>query len=275
MRGDNEEMTEPLVSIIMGVYNGQDTLKECINSIVAQTYQNWEFIICNDCSSDETLHILEEFPKKEDRIIILNNSKNLRLAASLNKCLQVAKGKYIARMDADDESLPDRLEKQIAFLENHPEYDVVGCNCLIFDGNGNQGIRKRHEIPDVNVLLRDVPFSHPTIMMKKDVYDVLGGYTVSKETVRAEDLDLWFRFFEHGFRGYNLQEVLYKYREGKEDLKKRTVVAGIQTAKVFWNGYKRLKFPYFKRIWAVKPIVAAVIPDFIMMKYYDRTMKRK
>lgn len=275
MRGDNEEMTEPLVSIIMGVYNGQDTLKECINSIVAQTYQNWEFIICNDCSSDETLHILEEFQKKEDRIIILNNSKNLRLAASLNKCLQVAKGKYIARMDADDESLPDRLKKQVLFLEKHPEYDVVGCNRIVFDENGIRGIRINPEYPDKSILFKDTPFAHPTIMMKRSVYNALGGYSISRETMRAEDLELWFRFFEHGFRGYNLQEVLYKYREGKEELKKRTVVAGIQTAKVFWNGYKRLKFPYFKRIWAVKPIVAAVIPDFIMMKYYDRTMKRK
>lgn len=262
-------MKEPLVSIIMGVYNGQDTLEDSINSILSQSYDNWEFIICDDCSTDHTWKILQEFHEQDSRIVIIHNTQNKRLAASLNECLKIARGKYIARMDADDISLPQRLEKQIHFLESNPEYDVVGCNRIVFDENGERGIRKSEEYPDKNILLKDTPYGHPTIVMKKSVYDALCGYSESKETMRAEDLELWFRFYEHGFRGYNIQETLYRYREGKNDLKKRTVVAGIQTAKVFWNGYKRLKFPWYKRIWVIKPIVAALIPHSIMMKYYN------
>lgn len=267
-------MEKPLVSIIMGVYNAESTISDCINSIILQTYSNWEFIICDDCSTDNTLNIMEQFCEKEKRIIIVRNTQNMRLAASLNHCLKVAKGKYIARMDADDVSLPQRLEKQVSFLENHSKYDVVGCNRIIFDDQGDRGIRQSIEFPGKSILVKDTPFAHPTILMRKSVYDALDGYTVSKETMRAEDLDLWFRFYEQGFCGYNLQEPLYRYREGQTDLLKRSLTAGIQTAKVFWNGYKRLHFPLRKRVWAVKPIVAALIPKKIMIRYYQKQLNK-
>ena len=90
-------MEKPLVSVIMGVYNEEKTICQCIDSILNQTYTNWEFIICNDCSKDRTLGLLKEYAEKDSRIIVLNNDKNLRLAASLNKCLVVAKGKYGCR----------------------------------------------------------------------------------------------------------------------------------------------------------------------------------
>lgn len=259
---------KPLVSVIMGAYNCEKTLERAVNSIIEQTYNNWEFIICDDCSTDETLTILKKFEKRDARICVLHNAQNMRLAASLNRCLNIAQGKYIARMDADDESLPRRLETQIRFLEEHPEYDVVGCNRMIFDEKGDRGIRTSIEFPNQSILMKDTPFAHPTIVMKKSVYDALGGYTVSKATMRAEDLDLWFRFYEKGFKGYNLQQVLYRYREGVHDLEKRSLAAGIQTAKVFWNGYKRIQLPLYRRAWAVKSIIAAMIPNRVMMKYY-------
>lgn len=265
-------MSTPLVSIIMGAYNCENTICDCVESILKQTYENWEFIICDDCSSDHTLEILKKYAQNDKRICVLHNEKNMRLAASLNRCLEVAQGDYVARMDADDISMPERLERQVEFLETHSEYDVTGCNRIVFDENGDKGIRKSIEYPDKQVLSRDVPFAHPTIMMKKSVYDDLGGYTSSAATVRAEDLDLWIRFFEKGFRGYNMQEVLYKYREGKTDYQKRSLSAGIQTSKVYWNGYKKLHIPYLKRIWVLKPILAAMIPDTIMMKHHTNKL---
>ena len=102
-------MGQPLVSIIMGAYNCEATIEKCVESILQQTYKNWQFIICDDFSSDNTFDILKKYEDKDSRIIILHNECNKRLAASLNNCLKVAKGKYIARMDADDESLPQRL----------------------------------------------------------------------------------------------------------------------------------------------------------------------
>lgn len=265
-------MEQPLVSIIMGAYNEENTIAKCVESIIHQTYKNWEFIICNDCSKDRTEEMIESFCQQDKRIILLNNEKNMRLAASLNRCLETAKGKYIARMDADDESLPERLEKQVLYLESHPDVDCVGCNRLIFDENGNIGIRKSLEYPSRDILKRDTPFAHPTIMMKKTVYEKLGGYTVSRDTMRAEDLDLWIRFFANGFKGYNIQEVLYRYRESLGDLKKRSLKAAIETSKVYIRGYKLLGFSLASYVYALKPVISALIPDFIMKRYYKKRL---
>ena len=266
-------MEKPLVSIIMGAYNAGNTISACIDSIIAQTYTNWELIICNDCSKDNTEEILEEYKNRDGRIVVIKNETNMRLAASLNRCLEISNGKYVARMDADDESMTERLSKEVEFMEEHPEYDVVGCSCVVFDEHGNLGVRKSDEHPTKDILYRDTPFAHPTILMKKSVYDALGGYTVDRTTMRAEDLDLWFRFYELGFAGYNLQNVLYRYRESTSDFGKRTVKAGIQTAKVFWKGYKKVNIPWRKRIWVFKPIIMALIPNELLKHIYAKRMQ--
>ena len=193
---------------------------------------------------------------------------NKKLAVSLNRCLKYAKGKYIARMDADDESLPQRLEVEVDFLERHEQVDLVGCNRIIFDEQGEYGIRKVKEYPTRDILIRDTPFAHPTIMMRKKVYDALGGYRVAHKNMRAEDLDLWIRFFEAGYKGYNIQEVLYRYHESRDDLYKRSVKVAIHTMAAFWYGYRVLNVPFYKRIWVLKPLVAALIPKWIMEKYH-------
>ena len=124
----------------MGVYNAEKTIKRCIDSILNQTYENWEFIICNDGSSDGTLNILNEYQKTDSRIKVISIKSNKILAASLIMRLNFAKGKYIAIMDADDESLPQRLEVEVDFLEGHEQVDLVGCNRIIFDEQGEYGI---------------------------------------------------------------------------------------------------------------------------------------
>ena len=258
----------------MGAYNEEKNIAKCIKSIIAQTYINWEFIICNDCSKDKTKDILESFCLEDKRIIVLNNEKNMRLAASLNRCLEAAKGKYIARMDADDESLPERLEKQVQYLEEHHDIDCVGTARIIFDETGDIGVRIGNEHPKKDDLLFTTPFAHPTIMMKASVYKALGGYTVSRKTMRAEDLDLWFRFYGKGYKGYNIQTPLYRYKEGVEDFSKRSLKAGIETSKVFWDGYKIIGVKWYKRVLAVKPIIAALIPNRLMHTYHKKNTEK-
>ena len=101
----------------MGVHNNETTIKRCIDSIINQTYENWELIICDDCSSDGTYDVLKDYEKKDDRIVLIKNKKNCKLAKSLNNCLAIAKGTYVARMDADDECLSDRIERQVDFYK--------------------------------------------------------------------------------------------------------------------------------------------------------------
>lgn len=262
-------MGKKKVSIIMGIYNCENTLATAIDSIINQTFTNWELIMCDDGSKDNTYQIAQQYQKKyPSKIILLKNEKNLRLAATLNRCLKVAKGEYIARMDGDDICRKERFEIQVAFLESHPEYDCVGAGREVFDENGVNGIRLSKEYPTKNDIFKSVPFAHPTIMMKKSTYDALGGYRESSETLRAEDLDLWFRFWQMGFNGYNLQDILLEYREGVNDFRKRTLQAAIGTTKVYLKYWKEYNFGFRFLPWCCKPIITALLPNSLMHKYH-------
>lgn len=260
------------VSIIMGIYNCAATLPAAVESILEQTYDNWELIMCDDGSDDNSYEVAQNIAKRfPEKIILLKNEYNMRLAATLNRCLKYARGEYVARMDADDISMADRLETQIKFLENNPEYACVGSNMIIFDEKGEHGERVMPEKTKKATLLKTTIFSHPTIMMKRSVYQKLGGYTVSKSTMRAEDLDLWFRFVHAGYKGYNIQRPLYKYRESEKDLKKRSLRVAFQTSKVFLNGYKLLGFSKIQYVYAFRPIIVALLPDRLICKYHTGT----
>ena len=138
----------PRISVIMSVYNSARFLAEAIQSILGQTYNDFEFIIVDDGSSDQSLEIIRSYAKMDNRIRVLENEKKYGLAASLNRCIFIAKGDYIARMDADDICVPDRLEKQIAFLEQHPNIGIIGGSVQEIDGQGQKGrIRKFLQSP--------------------------------------------------------------------------------------------------------------------------------
>jgi glycosyltransferase EpsE len=258
---------DPLVSVIMGIYNCSATLGRAIESILDQTYHNWELILCDDCSTDDTYEIAKAYSDRYSNIILLKNERNMKLAYSLNRCLDAAHGEYIARMDADDMNLPERFEKQVDFLEKHNEYAVVSCRSIVFDEDGDKGIRGESGSPDKYSMLKTVPFMHPTIMMRKSAYDKLEGYTVCKRTNRGQDLDLWFRFYEKGFKGYILDEPLYKYHESEKDFKKRTVKTALGYIATKLYGFRLLKFPIYTYILALRPLVSALIPNRILRIY--------
>ena len=131
-------MTEYRISVIMGIYNCAPTLAESLNSLLAQTYQGFKVIMCDDGSKDNTLDIAKEFADKyPGKFILIRNDKNMKLAATLNHCLEYADTEYVARMDGDDISLPTRFEKEINFLDNHPEYALVSCPMIHFDEEGD------------------------------------------------------------------------------------------------------------------------------------------
>lgn len=210
----------PGVSVIMATYNCGDTLRASIDSIIAQTYTDWEFIICDDCSTDDTYEILSEYAQKyPKKIIVIKNEKNSKLAFSLNHCLEHAKGEYIARMDGDDISLPERLARQVEFLDAHKEYALVGTAMLPFGDDGERPPRYAIEIPGERDMLKRPPFFHATIMMTREAYDRIGAYHVSKRTMRAQDYDMWFRFFEAGYKGYNLHGTLTEFSRMTKRLK--------------------------------------------------------
>lgn len=260
------------VSVIMGIYNCAKTLPEAIESILHQTYEDWELIMCDDCSSDDTYEVADRYREQyPEKIILLKNEKNSKLAFTLNHCLQHATGLYVARMDADDQSVPERFERQVSFLKEHPEFDLVATGIKLFDGKEFYGERlSRKEVPQKEDLAWGPCFSHATIMMYKRVYDDLGGYYVSKRTERGQDYDLWFRFFHKGYRGFNLQECLYIGREGRDFYKRKKYKYRIHSFQTMRNGFKLVHMDKKYYIYLLKPLAAGLIPGSIMRRLKDK-----
>lgn len=213
--------TNPEVTVLMAVYNGELFLREAIDSILKQTYTDFEFLILNDASNDSTLEILLSYT--DQRIRIINNEKNLGLTKSLNKGLLLAKGKYIARQDADDVSDKKRFEKQVIFLESNPRVVLLGTQARIIDEKSrvykNQGEPKAlsHKAILYQFLFEN-PFIHSSVMFRKNIiYDELKGY--NETFVYNQDFELWSRVIKH-YEVSNLSETLVDFRNNSQSITK-------------------------------------------------------
>jgi GT2 family glycosyltransferase len=204
-------MDTPLISVVMSTFNGERFLAEAIESILAQSFTKFEFIIINDGSTDGTPALLDEYQKRDARIRVCHQ-ENRGLVDALNTGCQMARGQYIARMDADDISIRDRLEWQLEFMERNPDIAVLGGFVELIDAAGQSlGVRRNllndHEIR--SSLPGACPFWHPTVLMRTEAFRSTGGYR--KVVVDAEDHDLWLRMSEHS-KLANLGEVVLRYR---------------------------------------------------------------
>ncbi len=264
------------ISVIMGVHNCKKTLSRAIESVLGQTYDNWELIICDDGSDDGTYEVAAEYCFRfPSRIVLLKNESQKQLAYTLNRCLAVADGEYIARMDGDDVSHRDRFLRQISFLESNPAVDLCGCGMRAFDDDERMGsVTLCTENPDRDTPYHGLPFCHATVMCRRRVYEDLGGYVSVDRTVRCEDRDLWFRFFEKGFRGVNLRDVLYFVCENEDSVRRRSAKNRWRFFKTELYGYKLLKYPFFRYYKPLFNLFKALIPTFLVVylraKQFDR-----
>jgi len=265
----------PQVSIIMGVYNGERTLEASLCSILNQTFTDWEFIICDDGSTDHSYSILSNYAKQDSRIILLQNRTNHSLAASLNKCLEIAQGELIARMDADDISDPRRLEVQVEFLKQNPKYALVGTLVSLFNDNGNWGHRGRFGEPTKTDVFLSKSFIHPTIIIKKTALIAVGNYTVSNLTYRAEDYDLFCKLYFNGFIGFNINERLLFYREDNLSYHRKKYIYRINlyVLKQYWCHKLKLSKKHY--LFCFKPLIAGMIPSIVMRYYHRLVFKEK
>ncbi len=259
----------PRISILMAIYNCADTLPEAIDSLYNQTYKNFKLILCDDASTDSTYEVAKRYTEKHDNIILIQNKKNLKLAASLNHCLKYADTEYVARMDGDDLSLPTRFEKEINFLDQHPEYAVVSTPMILFDETGDWGETKSIEKPTKEDFVKGPPHPHAPCMIRRKVMQEVKGYTVNKRLTRGQDYYLWYKIYKAGYKGYNLQEPLYKMRDDKDAMKRRTLRHGYNFVFVRREMFKGLGISYsFMDI--LKPLIAAIIPGSL-----KRTIRKK
>lgn len=201
---------EPLLSVVMAVYNSEKFLRKSIESVLAQTYRNFEFIIVNDGSVDMSENIIQEYAGKDNRIVYLRNEKNLGQSETRNKAIRFSKGEYIVIVDSDDICLHDRFEKQVYFFRVNPSIDVLGTSyCLFFED-----VEDKCETvvsADSNDLRNGTPPVHnPTCMIKRKTFVEYGYYDRTYDD--AEDYELWLRWFSLGVYFENMHEVLYKKR---------------------------------------------------------------
>ena len=199
----------PLVSVLMPVYNGEKYLAEAIESILNQTFVNLEFLIINDGSTDRSLEIINSFV--DSRIVLIDNASNKGLIYSLNRGIALAQGRYIARMDADDVSNPLRIERQIAFLEAHPDVGYCGTWARKIDASGNVlgCMRRLTQSEPLRIsLLFSSPYIHPTMVIKSEL---LKKYCYDKDFKHVEDFELWTRLSVEA-KGINIPSFLLSYR---------------------------------------------------------------
>lgn len=202
----------PKISLIMSVYNGEDYLSEAIDSVVNQSFTDWELIVINDCSTDSTSEILSRYEAQDSRIKVHTNEVNLRLPSSLNKALTLAKGKYVARMDADDICMPNRLQMQYDFMESHTDVDLSSCRFMTLKNGviSSGGCGGKSDAESIKALLLVTnPILHPGIIAKRDVISALG---YDKNFTCTEDMELWTRFILEGKKVEILSEYLMIYR---------------------------------------------------------------
>lgn len=211
------------ISVIMGIYNCAPTLREALDSLLSQTYQGFKVIMCDDGSTDETSVIAQEYVNQyPGKFILIHNEKNLKLAASLNHCLEYADTEYVARMDADDLCDPARFEKLINFLDEHPQYSHVSTAMKLFDETGFYGQTKTLTAePTANDFKNGTPYFHAPTLFRKSALDKVGRYTAEPRVERVEDYYLWYKFHKNGLYGYNLAEPLYWMRNDKSAFARR------------------------------------------------------
>lgn len=258
-----KENCPPTVSVIMGVYNQKDegALRAAVDSILGQTFSDFEFIIWDDGSDRDAAALLQSQKERDERIILAGESTNHGLAHSLNACIRLARGRFIARMDADDISRPERLEKQVNFLLEHKGYAWCGTNAVCFDENGIWGSRKMPEVPGKRDFLKFSPFIHPTVVFRKGIFEEHRGYLEYEETLRCEDYEIFMRLYRKGLRGYNIQEDLFCYREDDGSYKRRTFKNRMNESKLRFRNFKKmgLLFPA-GWIFCIRPIIGRLLP---------------
>lgn len=231
---------EPKLSVVMTAYNAEKYIREAIESILNQTFTDFEFIIIDDCSTDATGAIIEEYSARDPRIVCVHNPKNLYISASTNIGIEMARTDIIAKMDADDIALPMRLEKQYAFIKDHPEVGVVGAWIEIISEAGKPLRIREYQTDDVGLrrkIFRYSPIAQPVCMYRKSVVNEFGGYLAV--SAPAEDVNLWFKIGTR-YKFANIPEVLLKYRFFENSNSNRNLRAlEIKTLRLRWNAWRR------------------------------------
>lgn len=264
------------ITVIMGIYNCAATLPDAIDCILAQTLSDWELILCDDGSGDNTFTVAERYQKDyPDQIILLRNEKNLGLNATLNQCLQYAQGSYIARMDGDDLCEPDRFEKEAAVLDAEPDIAIVSSDMSFFDEEGTWGQIAHPDYPEKKDFVHGSPFCHAACMVRREAYEAVGGYSEDARFLRVEDYHLWYKMYMAGFQGKNIHETLYHMRDDRNAYRRRKFKYRWNEAYVKLLVVKGFHLPIWNCVHALKPIAVGLMPGFVYHFLHRKKLKNR
>lgn len=252
------------ISVIMAVHNNAAFLSESIESILNQTYENFELIICDDASIDNSFEIAKKYELIDDRVRVIKNSKNLGAAATRNACISIASGNYIAIQDSDDISDLNRLEILYKALKENGKYYFVSCSESLFDKDVNLPYRiiKHKHFPKKKNFLRGMCFCHAATLFRKECIDIIGGYPVFEWLKRDEDYLMFMKLYGFGYFGFNIDDCLYFYRVNHEALKRRSFKVRLKECKVRFVGFKYMKRLFIGLVFTLIPILAFLMQPF-------------
>ena len=265
------------ISVVMPVYNCASCLDTSVSSILEQRDADLRLYVCDDASTDGSWAQLLAWAARDKRIECLRNKTNLGAAGARNRCLEAAKGRYIALMDADDVSHPDRLKTQLAYLEERPELAFAGTRGRYFkqspgDSEEDYWFVRRPQPED---FLMTLPFVHASLMFRREALEAAGGYDTGSWVRRSEDYELLMRLYAAGCRGANLDEPLYFIRTDEGTYRRRKYRYRVNEALVKWRGFSRMGLMPRGITYALKPLAVGLVPQSLLERlkkgyYQDR-----
>ena len=257
------------VSVLMGVYYRRaDTalLRRSIESVLNQTVHDFELLICDDGSTDAALALLDKMADKDGRIRLVRNGALFSLPQKLNACLAESTGGYIARMDDDDFSHPDRFAAQVDALCSHPDIAFVGSVVNLCRSGETVGVRGLPEYPEVKDFYFTQPYIHPTLMFRREALLAVGGYSEDRYCDLCEDYDLLLRLYANGFRGMNLQEALFDYTVPETAKGSRKMRHRWNETVTRWRRFRELGVLPGALPYVVKPLAVGLVPEKALKK---------
>ncbi len=258
----------PKISVIMPVYNTEKYVWEAIESILDQSFTDFEFIIIDDCSTDKSYEICREYSKKDERIRLFRNEENLKIVKTLNKAIDLSQWEFIARMDSDDIVDLTRLEKQLNYLQKY-SLDIVSSNLIFIDKIWKEIWKRKYQNKIKNIILNESPICHACSIIRKQCFEDAWKYN---DFNLAEDYDLWLRFFWKSYKFWVLDDYLYYYRifdeGGKSSKLKQQLKATINVKENAIKKYNlKFNFPNYLRLY-IEKFLYYFVPSKIILKLF-------
>lgn len=253
---DSNSRAAPLVSVVIPAHNAEKQIAECLDAVLSQSYPNFEVVVVDDGSTDSTWVVIQKYVQADSRIVALRNPTNLSEPAARNRALEASNGIYVMLQDADDVCAANRMGCLTAYLMDS-DADFVSSGYYLFDEHGTyRSVTPRLRYPSKTSFMYGSPFCHAATMFRRSCLQAVGGYRVSVETRRGADYDLFMRLYGAGFRGANIDDILYGYRVNQQTIARRTLAYRMDEVQIRRQGFSGLGLMPWAAPYVLKPLFA-------------------